>query len=138
MANNMFAESPPSTHTNDLITLLIVDDNPNIRHLLKLTFDSNRYRVIEAEDGHEALKQVVSENPDIVILDIMMPGGIDGLAVCDFIKSSSLKESRVILLTAKGQENDYTLGLAAGANEYVVKPFSPLALMELVENLLQR
>ena len=138
MANHIFAEVSPPTNTSDLITLLVVDDNPNIRDLLKLTFDSNKYRVVEAEDGHEALKLVVSEKPDIVLLDVMMPGDIDGLAVCDFIKSSTLKQARVILLTAKGQEHDYTLGLAAGADEYVIKPFSPLALMELVENLLQR
>ncbi|MDO9107089.1 MAG: response regulator [Methylovulum sp.] len=116
-------------------TLLIVDDNPDIRDLLRLTFSDGNYQLFEAENGSEALDIILKEKPDIILLDIMMPGEIDGLAVCDFVKSSMLKRSRIILLSAKSQQEDFKKGYEAGADIYVAKPFSPIALLELVENL---
>ncbi len=128
------------TINNDqqLPKLLIVDDNVEIRKLLWLTFSDGNYELFEAENGRDALKLIIKEKPDIILLDVMMPGDIDGLAVCDFIKSSTLKNCRIIMLTAKGQKEDYQKGLDAGADAYVTKPFSPMALMEIVENALKR
>lgn len=118
-----------------LATLLIVDDIAEMRKLLRLTFSDGNYQIFEATNGKEALKIILKEKPDIILLDIMMPGDIDGLAVCDFVKSSTLKNCRVILLTAKGQKEDLQKGLEAGADIYVTKPFSPIALFERVESM---
>ncbi|WAK03235.1 response regulator transcription factor [Methylobacter sp. YRD-M1] len=118
-----------------LPTLLIVDDIAEMRKLLRLTFSDGNYQIFEATNGKEALKIILKEKPDIILLDIMMPGDIDGLAVCDFVKSSTLKNCRVILLTAKGQKEDFQKGLEAGADIYMTKPFSPIALLERVENM---
>lgn len=118
--------------------ILIVDDNIQMRKLLRLTFNYGDYEIMEAENGHEALKMIIKNKPDIVLLDIMMPGDIDGLAVCDFVKSSTLANTRVILLTAKGQKDDVQQGNDAGADFYITKPFSPVALTELVESLVRK
>ncbi len=116
--------------------ILIVDDNIQIRQLLRITFSTNPNNVLfEASNGQEALDLIRSKSPDIVFLDIMMPGDIDGLDVCEFIKTSEYKSCFVVLLSAKGQKTDIELGLERGANMYLTKPFSPMALLEIVENL---
>ncbi len=116
--------------------ILIVDDNVQMRNLLRITFSSNpTYELFQAQSGIEALDLVHSEKPDIVFLDIMMPGEIDGLGVCEHIKSSEYKSCFVVLLSAKGQKTDIERGLAIGADMYLTKPFSPLALVGIVENL---
>jgi len=116
--------------------ILIVDDNMQIRQLLRITFSTNPNNVLfEALNGQEALDLIRSKSPDIVFLDIMMLGDIDGLDVCEFIKTSEYKSCFVVLLSAKGQKTDIELGLERGANMYLTKPFSPMALLEIVENL---
>lgn len=118
--------------------LLIVDDNPRIRNLLRYTFSNEHYELFEAEDGKQALTSILKVKPNIVLLDVMMPGEIDGFEVCDFIKSSTLINCRVILLTAKGQKDDFQKGLDSGADVYITKPFSPVSLMEIVENIVAK
>ena len=120
---------------NKDVKILIVDDNPEMRKLLKLTFSYSNYQILEAHNGDEALNMILMERPDIILLDIMMPGTIDGIAVCDYIKSSTMKNSHVILLSAKGQQEDIQKGNLAGADFYITKPFSPIALTELVETI---
>jgi two-component system phosphate regulon response regulator PhoB len=116
-------------------TLLIVDDNAEMRRLLKLTFNYGNYILFEATNGDQALELILKEKPDIILLDVMMPGYIDGFAVCKFIKSSSLKDSKVIMLTAKAQQEDRDTGKKLGADFYITKPFSPLALIDIVETI---
>lgn len=116
-------------------SILIVDDNPEMRKLLRLTFSYGNYEIFEAENGDQALELILREKPEIVLLDVMMPGEIDGFAVCEFVKSSTLKYTWVIMLTAKGQQEDVETGKKLGADFYVTKPFSPLALIELVETI---
>ncbi len=118
------------------IKILIVDDNAQMRQLLKLTFGFDKYQLFEADNANKAISLVISELPDIVLLDIMMPGDCNGLDVCEFIKSSSFDAMRVILLSAKSQKNDIEAGMQAGADAYITKPFSPLELLELVEQQL--
>lgn len=118
-----------------LITLLIVDDVAEIRKLLRLTFSSGNYRILEAQNGVEALEIIQKERPDIILLDIMIPGPINGLDVCQFVKSSTLSNCQVILLTAKGQQEDFKKGFEAGADIYITKPFSPVDLIDCVENI---
>ncbi len=117
--------------------ILIVDDNRIMRHLLKMTFISDtRYQLLEAASGEQCLPIVVRELPDLVLLDVMMPGELDGLGICRMIKSwPDLRHCKVILLSAKTQQEDLDAGKAAGADDYVTKPFSPDKLLKLVDDL---
>ncbi len=93
----------------------------------------------EAEDGHAALKLAAALQPDVMLLDVMMPGGLDGLQVCERIKSDPvLKKIRIIMLTARAQASDVESALTAGADGYLSKPFSPLELIDKVGSLLPK
>lgn len=115
--------------------LLIVDDNGELRKILMLTFSYGKYKLLQAENGLQALELAALEVPEVIVLDIMMPG-MDGLEVCRRIKAMpELVNSYVILLTALGQESDRKEGLAAGADYYMVKPFLPTDLIVVIESL---
>lgn len=117
--------------------VLIVDDHDEIRRLLRITLEKD-FLICEAEEGTGALARLRDEHPDLVILDVMMPGEIDGIGVLDAIKMDiSLVHVKVMLVTARGQIEDQATGLAHGADAYFVKPFSPLALAQRVKELLQ-
>ncbi len=117
--------------------LLIVDDHPEVRELVEITFAIGDYEIHKAINGGEALDFVRKQQTDVIILDIMMPGGIDGYDVCRRIKGDEATAScKVIILSARGQERDREMGIDAGADDYVVKPFSPAELFEKVEELL--
>ncbi len=115
--------------------ILIADDEKNIVELIKFNLAKENFKVIEAYNGIDALKLFRKEKPDLVILDIMMPG-MGGLEVCRQIR----KESRVpiIMLTAKSDEIDKVIGLELGADDYVTKPFSPRELIARVKAVLRR
>jgi len=115
--------------------ILIVDDQPDIRELIEVTLDMGSYELLLAGSGPEALKMVNENIPDLILLDVMMAeGDIDGFAVCKEIKSSpKTKHIIVIMVTAKGQNEDKEEGLKAGADGYFVKPFSPLDLIRRIE-----
>ncbi|MDI6808361.1 MAG: response regulator [Candidatus Eisenbacteria bacterium] len=116
--------------------ILVVDDNPSLLAILKQSFASRNYEVFTATKGEDALLIVKAQRPDIVILDVMMAGK-NGFEVCREIKETpELRETPVVMLTAKSQESDRFWGLGAGADEYVLKPFDPVALESLVENIL--
>jgi DNA-binding response OmpR family regulator len=117
--------------------ILIVEDQPDIRKLIRMTLEFEPYDVHEASDGASGLRVAGEVKPDLMLLDVMMPGELDGLQVCKKIKTDpELKNIRVILLTARGQARDLDAGREAGADEYLVKPFSPLQLIETIEKLL--
>ena len=118
--------------------ILIVDDNRIIRHLLKLTFeDTARFQILEADCGDAALMLTTNEHPDLIILDVMMPGELNGFEVCNIIKSRpDSKDCKVVLLSARCQQSDIEQGREAKADHYVTKPFSPTELLALVESLL--
>ena len=90
---------------------------------------------MEAADGATALHMIRVGKPDVVLLDIMMPGGMDGLDACTAAKADQSVKSRIVLLTARGQQTDIEAGLKAGADAYLVKPFSPIELIDTVERL---
>lgn len=116
--------------------LLIADDEPSLRLLVHATLESDDYQILEAKDGLEALEMAQREMPDLVILDVQMPG-IDGFEVCRRLKSDEkTKGLTVVMLTSKSQATDREMGATVGANEYFTKPFSPLELMDLVERIL--
>jgi CheY-like chemotaxis protein len=117
------------------VKLLIADDEPAVRALVHATLEGDGYVILEAADGAEALELSRCEQPSLVLLDIMMPR-LDGLEVCRQLKADPHTSGIVVvMLTAQAQERDRDRGLAAGANEYFTKPFSPLALLRMVESL---
>lgn len=115
--------------------ILIVDDHGDLRKLVRLTLDLGEYELHEAEGGMRALELMDVVRPDVMILDVMMPGELNGIQVCEQIKSAeATRHIKVFLLSAKGQQTDIDVGLAAGADGYLVKPFSPLQLIETVDH----
>lgn len=118
--------------------ILVVEDQPDIRKLIRLTLDFGDYEVHEADNGEAGLHQVHALRPALVLLDVMMPGLLDGYQVCAKIKGDPrTRATPVVMLTARGQQSDFEAGRAAGANAYLTKPFSPLELIDTVEKLLE-
>ena len=118
--------------------ILIVDDDPDILDILKLTLEGEGYEVIEAMDGEEALKKAYHRAPNLIILDYKMPK-VDGYEVCRILKKDILlRHLPIIMLTAKGELMDKVKGIDAGADDYVVKPFEPQELLARVKMVLRR
>jgi len=116
--------------------ILIVDDYLEVRELVEVTLRSGDYQVLQAENGRKAIEIAKAEKPDLIIMDIMMPGDMDGLGATRALKNDpETKGCPIIMLTAKGQEDDIKQGLQAGADNYFVKPFSPLQLIKKVEEV---
>ena len=117
--------------------ILIVDDQLEVRELVEVTLRVGDYQMLKAKSGEEAIKIVKAENPSLIIMDIMMPGGMDGLEATRIIKNDpKTQDCKIILLTAKGQQSDKEKGFAVGADDYFTKPFSPLELIKKVEEIL--
>lgn len=115
--------------------VLIVDDDPNIRQVLRLYLERERYRVSEAADGPTAVERASEAPFDLILLDVMLPG-YDGMEVCRRIRESS--SVPIVLLTARSGDSDKVVGLDLGADDYVVKPFSPRELMARVRAQIRR
>lgn len=119
-------------------TILIVDDEEDVLELVRYNLAKNGYAVETAATGEEALAKVRTKIPDLMILDLMLPG-VDGLNVCKQLKSDhKTQHIPIIMLTAKGEEADIVTGLELGADDYVTKPFSPKVLVARVRRSLQR
>jgi CheY-like chemotaxis protein len=118
--------------------ILVADDNENIREALTYLLEDEGYQLWLAKDGAEAITKVREFRPDILFLDIMMPE-INGYDVCRTIKSDPiLKNTYVIMLTAKGQVAEQERGKEVGADEYIVKPFSPMEILTKIKNILDK
>lgn len=116
--------------------ILIVEDQPDICKLIRMTLEFGDFEIHEAHDGETGLNMARAIKPTVMLLDVMMPGLLDGYQVCSRIKADpDLKSIRVVMLTARGQVTDVAAGEAAGADAYLVKPFSPLELIERVESI---
>jgi DNA-binding response OmpR family regulator len=112
---------------------LITDDHADIRKLVRMTLDTADVEVYEADNAASALDLIYRIRPTVVLMDIMMPGEMDGLDACRQIKADAdLARTVVIMLTARGQQADLDAGKTAGADAYLVKPFSPLELLDMV------
>lgn len=116
--------------------LLIVDDEQSILTLLEFNLKKAGYEVIKAMDGNEAVKLAVEGNPDLMILDIMLPG-MDGIEVCKKLRMEKV-DIPILMLTAKDDEFDKILGLELGADDYMTKPFSPREVVARVKAILRR
>jgi len=119
----------------DMTTVLVVDDEPIVREVVIRYLQREGYTTLEASDGELARIMLESQKPDLVVLDVMLPG-TNGLELCRWIRSRS--ELPVILLTARGEEADRIVGLELGADDYVTKPFSPRELAARVRTVLRR
>jgi DNA-binding response OmpR family regulator len=119
-----------------MATVLVVDDEPHIRDVVARYLRHDGHRIVVVDNGAEARALIEREAPNLVVLDIMLPGGIDGLSLCRWIRASS--DLPVILLTARAEEADRIVGLELGADDYVTKPFSPRELAIRVKTVLRR
>jgi CheY-like chemotaxis protein len=118
--------------------ILIVDDNANVRRLIRVALGKT-FTMFEAEDGAGGLQMAREHRPDLMVLDIMMPGEMDGLQLLDVIRADpALKAIRVVLVTAKGQVGDAENGIQHGADAYFVKPFSPLQLTAFIRETIDK
>lgn len=119
-------------------TILIVDDRLEVRELIEVTLRPGGYRILQSESGERAIEIAKSEHPDLIIMDIMLPGGMDGLEVTRILKNDpDTTHASILMLTAKGQKIDMQKGFEAGADDYFVKPFWPLELIKKVEEILE-
>lgn len=121
---------------NDDPVIVIVEDDPNIADLVELYLRRDGYRPYQASTGERALQVIAERNPELVLLDVGLPGELDGLGVCRAIRAES--DIPIIFLTARDAEIDRVLGLELGADDYVTKPFSPRELVARVKAILRR
>ena len=121
-----------------MTTVLVADDDRDIRDLVAFKLQSAGYTVLTASDGDEAFAQVVEHRPDLAVLDVMMPGRSGRQVLQEVRAREDVGATRVILLTAKAQEADVESGFSLGADDYVVKPFSPRELLSRVQAVLAR
>ena len=119
--------------------ILIADDEPSLRLLVKATLSSNKsFELSEASDGNEALLKSQTESPDLLLLDVMMPG-LSGFEVCERLKNDpKTKNIIIIMLTAKGQQSDRDWALSVGTDYFLTKPFSPIELFNLIDKILSK
>ena len=118
--------------------ILVVDDEEDILDLVKYNLEKEGYRVTCVMTGEEAIDQARSLNPDLMLLDLMLPG-VDGLEVCKILKyDTKTSKIPIVMLTAKGEESDIVAGLELGADDYISKPFSPRILIARVRAVLRR
>jgi phosphate regulon transcriptional regulator PhoB len=123
-------------HTGQKI--LVVEDEPDIRKLVQYNLAQERFKVLEAEDGEQALKIVQRDRPNLLILDLMLPG-LSGIELCRILRDrSDTARLPILMLTAKAGETDRVLGLEMGADDYLTKPFSPRELVARVRAILRR
>jgi DNA-binding response OmpR family regulator len=119
-------------------TILIVDDEEDILELLKVNLKNEGYSILQTMTGEEAIKIAKHSSPDLIVLDLMLPG-IDGLEVTKYLrKTESTEDIPIVMLTAKGEETDVVTGLELGANDYMSKPFSPRELTARIRAILRR
>jgi len=119
-----------------VVRILVVDDEPHIRRVLEAILGKEGFEVLVAVDGPQGLEELSTEEVDLVILDLMMPGA-NGLEILSKIRSDPLRENTpVIILTAKGQDTDREAALAGGANDFLTKPFSPKKLIARIHEIL--
>ena len=117
--------------------VLIVEDQPDIRKLIRMTLEFEAYEIIEAPDGEQGLRLAIELLPDLMLLDVMMPGGIDGLEVCRRIRANPRhRRTKILMLSARDQATDRRAGKDAGADDYLTKPFSPRELLQAVTRAL--
>lgn len=120
---------------SDELTILVVDDEPNIVEVVSAYLKRELFNVVTASDGEQALQMALAHSPDLIVLDVMLPR-MDGLEVCRRVRATS--NTPIIMLTARGEETDKLVGLGIGADDYLTKPFSPRELVARIKAVLRR
>lgn len=121
----------------DMAKLLIADDLVPIRQMVRITLSTQGWTILEAENGTKALEMARSEKPDLMLLDVDMGAGPNGFDVCRELKShEATKDIPIVMLTAHDSESDRAVGFAAGAAQYLTKPFGPLELIDTIRTIL--
>lgn len=119
--------------------ILIIEDQADIRRLIRWTLEFEDFEIQEASTGAAGLKAAQALKPELILLDVMMPGCLDGFQVCQQLKAdASLAHTTVVLLTARSQQRDREAGARAGADAFLAKPFSPMQLVEMVGSLMKK
>jgi DNA-binding response OmpR family regulator len=117
--------------------ILIVEDQPELRLLVRATLEEEGVEILECANADEGWREALRLSPDLIVLDIMMPGQMDGLQLCRRLKTTAATQrAKVVLISARGHRNDMAIGKDAGADDYLMKPFSPARLRDVVERLL--
>ncbi|GCD10787.1 response regulator transcription factor [Clostridium tagluense] len=116
--------------------ILIVEDEESIRKFIKISLKREKFQVFEAASAEEGIQKILQETPDVLILDVMLPG-MNGFELCEKLKKQN-ENIGIIILTARGQDMDKIMGLEFGADDYMVKPFNPLELIARINSLLRR
>ena len=117
--------------------IMVVEDQPEIRQLIRMTLEFGAFELVEAVDADAGWLLMLQQPPDLILLDVMMPGSMDGLALCRQLRlHPALRTIPVILLTARSQQRDVDIGYEAGASAYLTKPFSPMELLDRIVGLL--
>ncbi len=117
--------------------VLIVEDQAEVRELVEVTLSQSNVRVLQAESGDDGVRLALAELPQLVLMDVMMPGEIDGWEAVRRIRGDErMRKATVLMLTARSQSSDFQQGREAGADGYITKPFSPLALIKKVDEVL--
>ena len=118
--------------------ILVIEDEPDLLEVIQYNLDREGHKVIACRNGEQGLSRIRTDNPDLVILDLMLPG-MDGVEVCRQVKSDPVTRAiPIIMVTAKSEESDIVLGLGIGADDYITKPFSPRELVARVKVVLRR
>ena len=121
----------------DMAKLLIADDLVPIRQMVRITLSTQGWTILEAENGQKALEMARSEHPDLMLLDVDMGAGPNGFDVCRELKAGAdTKNIPIVMLTAHDSESDRAIGFAAGAAQYLTKPFGPLELIDTIRTIL--
>ncbi len=116
--------------------VLVVEDHADIRRLIRMTLEFEACEVHEANNGASGWAEAQALRPDVILLDVMMPGELDGLDVCRLVKADpALAHTRVVMLSARGTAADVERGQQAGADAYMIKPFSPLQLIRVIDDV---
>ncbi|MCL2793377.1 MAG: response regulator transcription factor [Spirochaetaceae bacterium] len=119
--------------------ILVIEDEDDIRELIAFNLELNNMDVLKAKNGEQGIEIAEKEHPDIIILDLMLPGGIDGFEVCRYLKkNTSTRDITVIMLTARAEDPDVVTGFEIGADDYITKPFSPRILIARINATLRR
>jgi len=117
--------------------IMLVEDQPEIRQLIRMTLEFGDFELAEAPDADAGWTLMQQRPPDLILLDVMMPGSMDGLELCRRLRQHPVLQAiPVILLTARSQQRDIEIGFEAGANAYLTKPFSPMELLDRIAGLL--
>lgn len=118
--------------------IFVIEDEPDILEVIEFYLAREGYRVLSSRDGEAGLEAIAKENPDLVLLDLMLPG-LDGIEICRRLKTDPVtRPIPIVMVTAKGEESDVVLGLGVGADDYICKPFSPREMLARVQAVLRR